>query len=227
MYPNRNGQFNHPRDPKFSPRPQLTLSRSMFPSYDSYMDAERLVLGIVEGKIGEPKREKDGSVNYGEILDVVDAENIDLKYMGYEHIVEIFLRHSPSVFALDGDNLVSTRPVGAGNNMEPPELLYFGTVFGVAAQAYGKGLQSKRHPYVILQTSLDAATASAKIFSQNTNDKAVVIVVQAKQAYAKGVKFLQGNREGQVMTEYISRGFLSFDPRILVEIDSALGATRM
>lgn len=226
MYPNRNGQFNHPRDTKLSPRPSLSISRSMFPSFDSYKDAERLVLGIVEGKIGEPKREKDGSINYGEVLDVVDAENIDLKYMGYEHIVEIFLRHSPSIFALDGDNLISTRQLGAGNSIEPPELLYFGTVFGVAAQAYGKGLQSKRHPYVILQTSLEAATASANVFSQNTNDKAVVITVQAKQAYAKGVKFFQGNREGQIMTEYISRGFLTFAPRVMVEIDSALGATR-
>lgn len=230
MFNERNRQFDRPRDNKFisrrNPQP-IFQARSLFSNQDQYQEAERMTLHILNGKIGQLTKDAEGSVDYAEVLEIIDSENIELKFMNYEHLVEIFLRHTPFAFRMvDGDRIQLIRPEGAGQPVEPPEFLYFGTVMGVACKAFGKGLQSRRHPYVILQESKEAATLNAKSFSEETKDTAVVITIKALQASQAGTKFIKGNRDGQVMTEHISRTHLKFEPRDLVQIDTILADSK-
>jgi RNA:NAD 2'-phosphotransferase (TPT1/KptA family) len=212
---NNSGNFpkKKPYNPNFSrPFNGNTLARSLFQKYEEYSEAERLLIGVLEGKVGKVKLKKDsnGAANYCDVLDIMEQENLYLSYLGYEHVVEIFLRHTPVMFKLDGDFLVSAKAKDAGKDIMPPELLFFGTVAGVANKAVNKGLISKRHPYIILQSDRIVATKTAEAFSQESGDDPVVIEIRAMEACKSGTPFLLGNREGQYMTEYVSRNYLNF-----------------
>ena len=184
--------------------------RTLFHSYEDYQEAERLLLGILEGKIGKIRRNNDGSIVYDDILDMLENENTYLSYLGYEHLVELFLKHNPQAFKLDGDLIVPFKACLSTKDVEPPEYLYFGTVSGVADKAANKGLSSKRHPYIILQSDFTVAEKTAESFGLESGDLPVVITIRALEAKKNGVEFLLGHREGQYMTEYVSRTYLSF-----------------
>ncbi|NKQ36046.1 MAG: RNA 2'-phosphotransferase [Chloroflexi bacterium] len=72
---------------------------------------------------------------------------------------------------------------------EPPEILWHGTSPGAAAQILREGLKPMRRQYVHL--SLDVATA--RQVGRRKAAKPVLLRVRARQAFAAGVGFYDGN----------------------------------
>lgn len=115
---NRNTSFTK------SPVTPRTIYRSHFPSEAQYLDAERLIKSLMGYKI-QAERDKEGRVMIDEVLDVLVREDQNLGFVDFEHLSEIFLRHNPVMFYIQGEYLVPSRPATAGLPIDPPDTLYF------------------------------------------------------------------------------------------------------
>jgi len=187
------------------------IQRSLFRSEEHYVKAEKMLDGVLTGKIGDAPMGDNGEIAFSTVLDIMGDENKALDYMDYEHLVELYLRHSPLFFNLAGDDIVSLRPANFEKPVVPPDTLYFGTVRGVAQRALEQGLESRKHPHVVLTSDITAAVRRSHQFSMSTKDEAVLLTVDAGRAYKDGKEFLVGNRSGLYMATHISRKYLTYD----------------
>lgn len=186
-----------------------TVHRSLFKHVDHYLKADRLLDGILQGRVGSLRVDEEGRVPLDKVLDVLCDENKALGYVDFEHLVELYLRQTPAYFLLDGDDIVSLKPSDCGKPSEPPDTLYFGTVQGVATRALEQGLQSLKHPHVVLTSDIDSATRRAVQFAESTSDDPVLLKIDASQAHECGVEFVVGNRKGLYMATHISRRYIT------------------
>lgn len=196
---------------KTPPPAKPLLNRSLFKSLEHFLKAHKLVESILQGKIGNVPIPEDGAVPFDHVLDLVVERDNTLDYMDFEHLVELYLRHAPLLFEIDGENLVSLRPSNCGETVEPPEVLYFATVNGVADRVVEHGLQSQKHPFVIMTNSKQAAIKRAHRFSANIKDGPALVLVRALEAHNSGTEFTVGNREGLFLTARVSSDFLSIE----------------
>jgi len=95
-------------------------------------------------------------------------------------------------------------PVALGSDpVEPPPQLFYGTARDLAQSILRSGLRPRDRQYVHLSASLEEAQAVGK-----RHDPApAVIVVDAKRAYAEGVRFFVSGP--LFLTENIAARFLS------------------
>lgn len=202
---------NNSQQPLLVKRPR-TLARSLFKEESHYHSAEKILEAALSNKIPS-KPEADGSLHIFEALDILSREDENLDYLNYNHLIEVYLRHSPIMFYIRSDEkedfLVSMRPKTAGLPIVPPDVLYFGTLSGVAGQAMSRGLTSNKHACVILTDDRDQAEARAYGFSKEKDAPPALIIVDAKSAVKNGTCFLGGDREHFYKTELISRAYLT------------------
>lgn len=204
-----NNESNHGyRRGNFKSRKPL-LNRSLFKSPAAYSDAEKLISRILKGQIGDSSiYREDRGVHYEDILGIIQEENSYLGYINFDHLIEVYLRHYPQTFKIDDDFLVPVVEENKDTEVEPPELLYFGTSGEVAMKALNKGLQSNRHPFLILTSSYDIAERKADSFADQCGDTPVVITVDAAKAYEDNVSFFTGTSDQAFLVEYISKKYI-------------------
>jgi putative RNA 2'-phosphotransferase len=88
--------------------------------------------------------------------------------------------------------------------VEPPELLYHGTVFTALDGIKQFGLKSQRRQHVHL--SADTQTAETV---GSRRGKPVIVVVSAKEAHKAGIKFYQADN-GVWLADAVPYKFLKF-----------------
>lgn len=189
-----------------------TITRTLFKSASHLQCAERMVASVMRGEIKRVPLDDNRSAHFGTILDYISEENLELDYLDYEHMVEIYLKHTPNLFLFEGENLISLLPPGAGSKVEPPSKLYFGTLRKVADSSMKQGLRSLKYPQLILTENESAAAYRARKFVKYdapNSDTPVIIEVDAAAAYAAGTEFFQGDRDGLYATAEVSRKFLT------------------
>jgi RNA:NAD 2'-phosphotransferase (TPT1/KptA family) len=202
---NRNTSFTK------SPVTPRTIYRSHFPSEAQYLDAERLIKSLMGYKI-QAERDKEGRVMIDEVLDVLVREDQNLGFVDFEHLSEIFLRHNPVMFYIQGEYLVPSRPATAGLHIDPPDTLYFGTISSVSSLAQQKGLMSLHNSHVIVTSDREIAVKRAKEFSEKTaNSYPSLVIVDAKAAKSAGTIFLGGDKSHLYKSEHISRTYISVE----------------
>lgn len=186
-----------------------TLYRSLFKGFTHYQCAEKMICNILQGKEPSVPLGGDGKVLIEDVLDFITEENPSLDYVGEDHLVELYLRHSPSLFFMEEDSLVSLRPKDYGKEVEPPEILYFGTVRGVSDRVMEQGLQSQKRDFTVMTESEEAAVKRALQFGKKLNDEPVVLEIFSKEAYGEGTEFLVGGRKGLYMASRISKKYIN------------------
>jgi len=202
---NRNTSFTK------SPVTARNIYRSHFPSESQYLDTERLLKSLMGYKI-PAQRDKEGRVKIDEVLNVLVREDQNLGFVDFEHISEVFLRHNPVMFYIQGDYLAPSRPATAGLPIDPPDTLYFGTISSVSSLALQKGLMSLHNSHVIVTSDREIAIKRALEFSEKTADSyPSLIVVDAKAAKNAGTLFLGGDKSHLYKSEHISRTYISVE----------------
>lgn len=180
------------------------LRRSCFTTERLYCKAEAIALSVMNPSAADP-----AGVPIPKVLDAIAASDKDLANVDFEHLVEIFLRHSPSTFLIQGDLLVPIRPVTAGTPVTPPSLLYFGTTYDVANMSTERGLSSMRSTHVVLTDDYDVAVSRSMEFAAQSSTQPFLITVDARQAHNDGVVFLGGDRAGLYKAPLIEARYLS------------------
>ena len=88
--------------------------------------------------------------------------------------------------------------------VEPPEVLYHGTSAEAADLILIEGLKPMGRQYVHLSDKVETAT----IVGKRKEKQPVLLIVEAKQAYADGVKFYHGN-DNTWLAEPIAAKYIS------------------
>jgi hypothetical protein len=185
-----------------------TLNRSHFQSEAHYILAERILKSLMTYKIEAPRTE-EGGVTVFDALDAIANGDPSLEYLDFEHLSEIYLRHYPQTFSIEGDYLIPTRPPTAGLPVTPPDTLYFGTLRSIANLAAQKGLLSSHHPHVVVTSDRSLAEKRAYDFARDKEGVSpALLIVDAAAAYASGTLFLGGDKSHLFKAEHISRNFL-------------------
>ena len=181
------------------------LRRSLFSDETLYLKAEQAILGVFD-------KTSQREIPLETIYDEVQKEVGDSFLVDFEHIVEVYLRHTPSTFLIDGDSLKSLKPQNAGMPAEPPETLYFGTTSSVASQALVHGLRSLRGQWVIVTADREVAVSRAFTFAKECDTEPSLITIEASRASKEfDVTFLLGDRDNLYKAEYIGALFLSVE----------------
>lgn len=188
--------------------PKNQTLRSLFKEYDHYLVTSKLLETILSWKYPDLLPDDKGQVPIDKVIEVLSSESEEFDYIDFEHIVEIYMKHDPYLFAIEGENLISSRPFNAGKEVEPPEHLFFGTIEGVAERAVVRGLMSQKHPYVILTENFKSAANRAIGFTRGSRDTACVLKVNAKEAHEAGTEFLMGNKSSLYLAVHINKKFI-------------------
>lgn len=181
------------------------LRRSLFSDESLYLKAEQAILDVFD-------KTSQREIPLNIIYDEVQKEVGDSFLVDFEHIVEVYLRHTPSTFLIDGENLKSLRPQNAGMPVVPPDTLYFGTTSSVASQALVHGLRSLRGQCVIVTADREVAVSRATLFAKECATEPCLITIDASRAFKEfAVIFQMGDRDNLYKAEYIGALFLSVE----------------
>jgi RNA:NAD 2'-phosphotransferase (TPT1/KptA family) len=109
-----------------------------------------------------------------------------LSYLDRNHIVELFFKDSQHKIVFNGQDLIKYK---IKKVVEPPDVLYFGTLWNLARKMKDRGIFSSTKKYIKLYGSRDRALQYAAKFATQSKDKVVALNIDSKSAYQKGTRF--------------------------------------
>jgi RNA:NAD 2'-phosphotransferase (TPT1/KptA family) len=131
-------------------------------------------------------RNKDGYYDINDICVTLKKRMPFLGYINRNHIIELFFKDKFRNIIFKDDIYLKYK---IKVYMEPPEVLYFGTLTNLALKMKDKGIFSSTKRYIKLYTTIDGAKGFANKFLSNKDDTVSVIIIEAKKAYDKGLRF--------------------------------------
>lgn len=109
-----------------------------------------------------------------------------LCYINRNHIVELFFKDSQHKIIFNGPDLLKYR---VKKVTEPPDTLYFGTLWNLARKMKDRGIFSSTKKYIKLFESPKQAQSFATKFATQSKDKIVALEIDSKAAYERGARF--------------------------------------
>jgi RNA:NAD 2'-phosphotransferase (TPT1/KptA family) len=141
---------------------------------------------LLRDNIANLNKSEDGYYKVDEVCDTIKKRMPFLSYMDKNFVVELFFKDIQRKIIFKDSNLIKYK---LKLYIKPPDILYFGTLTNLALKMKDRGIYSNTKRYVKLYSSREGAENFAKKFASNKDDKISVLVVDAKQAYIKGLKF--------------------------------------
>lgn len=190
-----------------SPKKVIELHRSLFKSELLFHSAETFLKDVLRKAL----LNKETSLPWEDALDRVAQQDSHLADLDFEHLVELYLRHNPGFFRIEGNTLIPTSTIHAGLTGTPPEVLYFGTNLSTATSILNHGLLGHRSPKVTVTSDRGIACSRAQHFARTNDSTPCLVTIQAKEAHEKGTTFWIGERPGLYLAEYIDKAFVSME----------------
>lgn len=136
-----------------------------------------------------------------------------LSYIGRNHIVELFFKDKQRKIIFNGPDLVKYK---IKRMIEPPDVLYFGTLQNLARKMAERGIYSGTKRYIKLYADKSKAVKFASKFATQAKDKTVALPIDAKKAYENGVRF-SSYEEGEFVVSQIDKEFIKWPEKELNE----------
>lgn len=109
-----------------------------------------------------------------------------LSYLNRNHIVELVLKDKHRKMIFNGQDKIKYK---VKKVVEPPEVLYFGTLSNLSKKMMENGIYSGTKHYLKLYSEKDRALNLAAKFIKMQSQKLVVLKIDAKKAHDEGLKF--------------------------------------
>lgn len=167
------------------------------------------VLDSVYTIIEEKQLEADelGFIRIDDLCAEVCKKHPGLSCLNRNHIVELYFKDPSKKILISGIDRIKLRDT---RYVEPPELLYFGTLEFLKSPIALNGIKSLTKGYVRLHETPDEACQYAEKFRKRPGDKTACLEIEALRAYENGTKFsTYNNREyivKRIHREYIRSG---------------------
>lgn len=109
-----------------------------------------------------------------------------LSYLDRNHIIELFFKDSQHKIIFNGQDLIKYK---VKKVVEPPDVLYFGTIYNLARKMKDHGIFSGTKKYIKLYGSPEKAIQYASKFATQSKDVVIALGIDSKSAYQKGTRF--------------------------------------
>ncbi len=144
---------------------------------------------------------------YCKIADLCTALRARMPYLGYidrNHIVELFFKDRQRKIIFSGPDLVKYK---IKRMVEPPDILYFGTLRNLARKMKDRGIYSGTKRYIKLYVSEEKAARFASKFATQAKDRVMALPIDAKKAYAAGVRF-SSYEDGEYVVSQVDKEYI-------------------
>ena len=128
----------------------------------------------------------------------------ELDYINRNHIVELYFKDRDHKILINGEDQIKFKIV---TYVQPPDTLYFGTLEGLASRMLAGGIKSHTKKYIKLYETKEQAEEFAKKFASREEDKVVTLTVNAKKAFADGMKF-STYKPGEYIIVRVDRNYI-------------------
>lgn len=127
-----------------------------------------------------------GYVLLSDIVQYLKSKYPELNYINRNHIVELYFQDRDHKILINGEDQIKYKIV---TYVQPPDILYFGTLANLAERMVESGIKSHTKKYIKLYDTPEGAKEFAEKFASRESDKIVVLSINTKQAFEDGFKF--------------------------------------
>lgn len=154
--------------------------------YVSSKDLNRsLTIGIDLLKSKTLQKDSEGFCLVDDVCNEIKKIDPSLSYINRNHVIELFFKDKDRKVLVSGLDRIKYKEV---KYVQPPEILYFGTVDALAPKMKINGIHSSTKGYIKLYDTPERACEFAKKFARE-GDKVVSMRILALSAFSDGLKF--------------------------------------
>lgn len=177
---------------------------SLFTNQDDLKIALISVIHLLRDNTSNLAKNKEGYFNSGDVCASIKKRMPFLGYINHNFIVELFFKDSQRKIIFKDENLIKYK---IKTYVNPPDVLYFGTLANLAEKMKGKGIFSSTKKYIKLYSSRESAEKFAKKFAIHNDDKVSVLEIDSKKASEVGVRF-STYEEGEFIVSEVKKEFI-------------------
>lgn len=184
----------------------LTEGTPIATLYNSPTDLNAaLITGVSLLKTKNPaiSWDKSGCCKISELCEIIKNKMPFLSYISKNHIIELFFKDKKHKIMISKD-IIKYR---IKKIVQPPDTLYFGTLYNLGKKMVEKGVYSNTRGYVKLYSNPELAKKFASKFVIQNKDKVISLIIDAKKAYSDGIVFSTYNKNEYIVSnidkEYI------------------------
>jgi putative RNA 2'-phosphotransferase len=156
---------------------------TLFPTQKEAIKALNVGLLILQGD--DIKKDENGFCLIEDLCQAIKDKDDSLGYMNRNHVIEFFFKDVDRKFLISGVDLIKYKDV---RYVQPPDILFFGTVENFIPKMRMNGIRSNTKGYIKLYSTPQQAQEFAKKFARE-GEKLVAIEINAKKAFSDGLKF--------------------------------------
>ena len=156
---------------------------TLYPTPKEVSKIMGVVIDLIKG--GTLFKDENGFCSIDEVCQVIKEGNPSLTYFNRNHIVELFFKDADKKILISGLDKIKYKEV---KYVQPPKILYFGTVEGFVEKMVEHGIRSNTKGYIKLYDTEEKACSFAKKFMRD-GEQTVAIVIDADGAFSDGLKF--------------------------------------
>jgi len=190
----------------FAERPQQTLYKTQEHMLCALSIATDLL--IDEYGVGSLKKNEEGDYSIEDLCAKLKAIEPKLSYIDRNHIIELFFKDSTRKIFITGYDSIRYKQV---RYVQPPEVLYFGTIERMVGVMLSHGIKSHSKGYIKLYGTPELAAEFAQKFLSEQGDRVTVLAINAMEAFSGGLKFSTYKPDEYIVVrvdrEYIERNF--------------------
>jgi len=192
----------------FADRPQQTL----------YMSQQHVGIALTRAvdlltedpaSDGALKRNDEGDCSIDQLCETIKAADPRLSYINRNHIIELYFKDTHRKIFITGYDSIRYKQV---RYVQPPDILYFGTIDRMVAKMLQYGIKSHTKGYLKLYGTPELAAAFAEKFVSGPEDRVTVLAIDAREAFSSGLKFSTFKPDEYIVVrvdrEYIDRNYI-------------------
>lgn len=177
---------------------------SLFPNQDDLKITLISAIHLLRDNTSGLEKTKDGYFNSGDVCAAIKKRMPFLCYIDHNFLVELFFKDNLRNIIFKDESLVKYK---IKTYVNPPDILYFGTLSNLAEKMKGKGIFSSTKKYIKLYSSRESAEKFAKRFAIHSTDKISIMEIDAKKASEVGVRF-STYEEGEFIVSEVKKEFI-------------------
>lgn len=156
---------------------------TLYPTHKEVFRVMDVAIEILKGDT--LKKDSEGFISIDELCLLLKSKDSSLGYLNRNHIVEFFFKDTERKVLISGIDRIKYKEV---KYVQPPEILYFGTVTNFISKMRESGIRSNTKGYVKLYDTPEKACAFAQKFAR-VGERTASIAIDASRAFSDGLKF--------------------------------------
>lgn len=162
---------------------RIRKTPSLFPNYEEFKKALDVCISILQENVLQADNEGFSFIE--DLCKEAEKRNDSLFYLTSNHIIELYIRDPKKRILVSNSNKVKYKNV---KYVQPPDILYFGTLSHLVEKMKKNGLRSSTKGYIKLFSNPQEALEFAEKFRKG-EEKTVYLTIKAKEAFEKGIRF--------------------------------------